>query len=61
MEVAYRPLRTAPPTTMLVTTFAVSFLLQAVALLAFGARGKNVNVFAKLNSPFPSAICACAG
>lgn len=51
MEVAYRPLRTAPPTTMLVTTFAVSFLLQAVALLAFGARGKNVGVLSKLNEP----------
>ncbi len=49
MEVAYRPLRTAPPTTMLVTTFAVAFLLQAVALLAFGARGKNVGVLSKLN------------
>jgi branched-chain amino acid transport system permease protein len=50
MEVAYRPLRASPPTTMLVTTFAVSFLLQAVALLAFGARGQNANVLEKLNT-----------
>lgn len=49
MEVAYRPLRTTTPTTMLVTTFAVSFLLQAVALLAFGARGQNVGVLSELN------------
>lgn len=49
MEVAYRPLRTTTPTTMLVTTFAVSFLLQAVALLAFGARGQNVGVLPELN------------
>ena len=49
MEVAYRPLRTTTPTTMLVTTFAVSFLLQAVALLAFGARGRNVGVLSELN------------
>jgi branched-chain amino acid transport system permease protein len=49
MEVAYRPLRTTTPTTMLVTTFAVSFLLQAVALLAFGARGQNVGVLGELN------------
>ena len=49
MELAYRPLRTTTPTTMLVTTFAVSFLLQAVALLAFGARGKNVGVLPELN------------
>jgi len=49
MELAYRPLRTTTPTTMLVTTFAVSFLLQAVALLAFGARGQNVGVLSELN------------
>ena len=49
MEVVYRPLRTTTPTTMLVTTFAVSFLLQAVALLAFGARGQNVGVLSELN------------
>ncbi|HEU4450473.1 MAG TPA: branched-chain amino acid ABC transporter permease [Gaiellaceae bacterium] len=49
METAYRPLRTTTPTTMLVTTFAVSFLLQAVALLAFGARGQNVGVLSELN------------
>jgi branched-chain amino acid transport system permease protein len=49
MDVTYRPLRTTTPTTMLVTTFAVSFLLQAVALLAFGARGENANVLPELN------------
>jgi branched-chain amino acid transport system permease protein len=49
MDVAYRPLRTTTPTTMLVTTFAVAFLLQAVALLAFGARGENVGVLPELN------------
>jgi branched-chain amino acid transport system permease protein len=49
MEVVYRPLRTTTPTTMLVTTFAVAFLLQAVALLAFGARGQNVGVLSELN------------
>jgi branched-chain amino acid transport system permease protein len=49
MEVVYRPLRTTTPTTMLVATFAVSFLLQAVALLAFGARGQNVGVLEELN------------
>lgn len=49
MEFVYRPLRTTTPTTMLVATFAVSFLLQAVALLAFGARGQNVGVLEELN------------
>ena len=36
-RVAFRPLRGASPATMLVATFAVSFLLQAVFLLAFGS------------------------
>jgi branched-chain amino acid transport system permease protein len=49
MDVTYRPLRHATPTTMLVTTFAVSFLLQAVALLSFGTRGQNVGVLSELN------------
>jgi branched-chain amino acid transport system permease protein len=49
MDVTYRPLRRSTPTTMLVTTFAVSFLLQAVALLAFGARGQNIGVLPELN------------
>jgi branched-chain amino acid transport system permease protein len=34
MEVAvFRPLRDAPPATMLVATFAIAFLLQAIALI----------------------------
>jgi branched-chain amino acid transport system permease protein len=49
MEVVYRPLRTTTPTTMLVTTFAVAFLLQAVALLAFGPRGQSIDVLPELN------------
>lgn len=49
MEVTYRPLRGSAPATMLVTTFAVSFLLQAVALLAFGSLGENVGVIPELN------------
>src|SRR5881275_1808986 len=43
-RIAFRPLRRsgATPATMLVATFAVSFLLQAIYLLAFGTRGKIV-------------------
>jgi branched-chain amino acid transport system permease protein len=37
---------------MLVATFAVSFLLQAIYLLAFGSRGQIVGTLGKLNSAF---------
>lgn len=49
MELSLRPLRGASPATMLVATFAISFLLQSVALLVWGARGENVGVLGKLN------------
>jgi branched-chain amino acid transport system permease protein len=49
--IAFRPLRRngATPATMLVATFAVSFLLQAIYLLAFGARGRSVSTLGTLN------------
>jgi len=53
-RIAFRPLRRrqASPATMLVATFAVSFLLQAIFLLAFGSRGKIVGTLTGLNSAF---------
>jgi branched-chain amino acid transport system permease protein len=48
-EVAVRPLRTASPAAMLVTTFAFSFLLQAVFLLVWGSQGDNVGILPELN------------
>lgn len=48
-RIAFRPLRNASPATMLVTTFAISFLLQSVYLLAFGSRGKVVGGLGSLN------------
>ena len=53
-RIAFRPLRRsgATPATMLVATFAVSFLLQAIYLLAFGTRGKIVGTLGELNSAF---------
>ena len=53
-RIAFRPLRRmgASPATMLVATFAVSFLLQAVYLLAFGSRGQIVGTLGGLNSAF---------
>ena len=52
--VAFRPMRRsgATPATMLVATFAVSFLLQAIYLLAFGSRGQIVGVLGPLNQAF---------
>jgi len=49
-RVAFRPLRETSPATMLVATFAVSFLLQSVYLLAFGSRGKVVGTLGGLNT-----------
>jgi branched-chain amino acid transport system permease protein len=49
--VAFRPLRGASPATMLVATFAISFLLQNIALLKFGSLGKTVGTLTGLNSP----------
>ena len=49
-RVAFRPLRGASPGTMLVATFAVSFLLQSIYLLAFGSRGKVVGTLGQLNN-----------
>jgi len=46
---AFRPLRRASPTTMLVATFAISYLLQSIALVRFGAIGKIVVVIPELN------------
>ena len=56
-RVAFRPLRHsgASPATMLVATFAVSFLLQSVYLLAFGTRGEIVGTLGQLNSAFTVA------
>ena len=53
-RIAFRPLRRsgASPATMLVATFAVSFLLQAIYLLAFGTRGQIVGTLGRLNSAF---------
>jgi branched-chain amino acid transport system permease protein len=49
-RIAFRPLRNASPATMLVATFAVSFLLQNAYLLAFGSRGKTVSTLGGLNT-----------
>jgi branched-chain amino acid transport system permease protein len=49
--VVFRPLRDASPSTMLVATFAVAFLLQAIALLKFGSLGRIATIFPGLFDP----------
>jgi branched-chain amino acid transport system permease protein len=51
-RVAFRPVRGADPSTLLVTSFALSFLLQNVAILAFGSRPKSVPLPAGLSEFF---------
>ena len=46
---AFRPLRSSSPATMLVATFAISYLLQNIALVKFGAIGKFAVVFPGLS------------
>ncbi|MBT8215590.1 MAG: branched-chain amino acid ABC transporter permease [Acidimicrobiia bacterium] len=52
MEFVFRPLRVATPATMLITTFAVSFLLQNVAVLWFGTQGESIGFLSDLNRAF---------
>jgi branched-chain amino acid transport system permease protein len=49
-RVAFRPLRGTTPATMLVATFAISFLLRSIYLLAFGSRGETVGTLGGLNT-----------
>ncbi|MGH2843502.1 MAG: branched-chain amino acid ABC transporter permease [Solirubrobacteraceae bacterium] len=53
-RLAFRPLLRigASPIAMLVATFAVSFLLQSIYLLAFGSLGSSVGTLGGLNSAF---------
>lgn len=51
-RVAFRPLRTANPATMLVMTFGISFLLRAIAQKKWSAQGKAVSTLSELNEAF---------
>jgi branched-chain amino acid transport system permease protein len=53
-RIAFRPLRTAPASTMLIATFAISYLLQNAALVQYsyrqqGGLGDPVGTLAQLN------------
>jgi branched-chain amino acid transport system permease protein len=50
-RIAFRPVRGADPTTLLVTSFAVSILLQSVAAIIWGRRAKGVDFASGLSEP----------
>jgi branched-chain amino acid transport system permease protein len=52
MEFVFRPLRSTTTATMLVATFAISFLLQNIAAIRFGTRGESMNFLSNLNRAF---------
>ena len=47
-RVAFRPMRNANPATLLIASFAVSYLVQHVALMVFGSRPMGVDFLAQL-------------
>jgi branched-chain amino acid transport system permease protein len=49
MELAFRPVRTASPSTALMATFATSFVLQNVAVARFGTQGSTIDFLPELN------------
>lgn len=51
-RIAFRPVRKADPTTLLVTSFALSYLLQNLAILIFGAYPKTTPVGSEVNRVF---------
>jgi len=51
-RLVFRPLRGHSPAVMLVATFAVAFILQNIALIAFGSFGKTAGALAYLQEPW---------
>jgi branched-chain amino acid transport system permease protein len=51
-RLVFRPLRGHSPAVMLVATFAVAFVLQNIALIAFGSFGKTAGAFGQLQAPW---------
>ena len=51
-RLVFRPLRGHSPAVMLVATFAVAFILQNIALIAFGSFGKTAGALGQLQAPW---------
>ncbi len=50
-RIAFRPLRAAQPATLLIASFALSFLIQKAIALAEGARPKGIDILPALAAP----------
>lgn len=50
-RVAFRPIRRANPATLLISSFAVSYMLQHVILFIHSSRPKSVNILPELTEP----------
>jgi branched-chain amino acid transport system permease protein len=50
-RVAFRPMRHAQPATLLIGSFAVSFLIQHIILSVYSSRPKALNIGSELNEP----------
>ncbi len=50
-RLAFRPVRGANPSTLLITSFALSYLLQNTVVLVFGARPMGLNILPSLSQP----------
>ncbi len=44
-RIAFRPLRDAPPSVLLITSFALSFFFQHLVIMIYGGRPKAVNIW----------------
>ena len=51
-RIAFKPVRSADPTTLLITSFALSYLLQNVAIMIFGSLPRTTGVGSGLNQSF---------
>lgn len=51
-RIAFRPVRGADATTLLITSFAVSFFLQNLAIMIFGAVPRTANISTTLSRSF---------
>jgi branched-chain amino acid transport system permease protein len=50
-RLAFRPLRTAAPSVLLITSFALSFFFEHLVIMIYGGRPKAVNIWAGLAEP----------
>jgi branched-chain amino acid transport system permease protein len=51
-RIAFKPVRSADPTTLLITSFALSYLLQNVAIMVFGSLPRTTGVGSGLDRSF---------